>query len=51
MFCIPPDDNVEMNTQEIWEFLLNEDIEIFSSDDNINIYFRSSSGYLSLKEN
>ncbi|MBM02036.1 MAG: hypothetical protein CL762_04900 [Chloroflexi bacterium] len=51
MFCIPPSDNVEMNTQEIWEFLLNEDIEIFSSGDNIDIYFRSSSGYLSLKEN
>jgi len=51
MFCFPPSDDVELNTQEIWEFILNEDIEVLASDEDGKIYFKSISGYLLLKEN
>jgi len=51
MFCFPPSDNVELDTQEIWEFILNEDIEILASTEYSKIYFKSIDGYLLLKEN
>ncbi len=51
MFCMPPSDDVELNTQEIWEFILNENIEILASDENSKIYFKSLEDYLLLREN
>ena len=52
MFCIPPNDSVEMNTQIIWDFLSSTDIEIRTySTDEEQFLFKSSFGNLLLKEN
>ena len=51
MFCIPPDNDIELNTQEIWEFILNENIEILASNEDGKVYFKSIDGYLILQEN
>ena len=51
MFCIPPNDDIELNTQEIWEFILNENIEILASNEDGKVYFKSIDGYLILQEN
>ena len=51
MFCIPPNDGIELNTQEIWEFILNENIEILASNEDGKVYFKSVDGYLILQEN
>ncbi|MBM32577.1 MAG: hypothetical protein CL764_06980 [Chloroflexi bacterium] len=50
MFCIPPNDNVEKNTEIFWDFLFTENLETrISTRTEEEVFFNSPSGSISLK--
>ena len=50
MFCFPPNENVEMNTDIILDFLTSNDLDLKSADGTPeNIFFESENKKLYLK--
>ena len=50
MFCFPPNENVEMNTDIILDFLTSNDLDLKSADGTPeNLFFESENKKLYLK--